>query len=107
MSNIVWAMATLGRSRHALLERCAQEALRRGFASYAPQAISNLVWGFATLEYCNVPFLTVRRPSACGLPCRRLPACCACSLCHCACTRASRLHLPLRPHARQPHMCRK
>ena len=60
MSNMVWAMATLGRSRSVLLERCAAEALRRGFSRYAPQAISNLVWGFAQLDYCNAPFLTVR-----------------------------------------------
>ena len=60
MSNMVWAMATLGRERRVLLEHCAAEALRRGFASYAPQAISNLVWGFAQLGYCNEAFLTVR-----------------------------------------------
>ena len=64
MSNMVWAMATLGRSRSALLERCAEEALRRGFSRYAPQAISNLVWGFAQLEYCNDAFLTVREESS-------------------------------------------
>ena len=75
MSNMVWAMATLGRDRPVLLERCAEEALRRGFSPYAPQAISNLVWGFAQLNYCNAPFLTVRallpgRPSRCRLPAR-------------------------------------
>ena len=64
MSNMVWAMATLGRSRSILLQRCAEEALRRGFSRYAPQAISNLVWGFAQLEYCNDAFLTVRESSS-------------------------------------------
>ena len=60
MSTAIWAMATLGRSSEALLEACAQEALRRGFETFAPQAISNFVWGFAVLGYCNNAFLSVR-----------------------------------------------
>ena len=60
MSTAIWAMGTLGRSNEALLEACAQEAMRRGFETFAPQAISNFVWGFAVLGYCNNAFLTVR-----------------------------------------------
>ena len=60
MSTAIWAMGTLGRSSEALLEACAQEALRRGFETFAPQAISNFVWGFAVLGYCNNAFLSVR-----------------------------------------------
>ena len=60
MSTAIWAMASMGRSREGLLEACAAEAMRRGFQTFAPQAVSNFVWGFATLGYCNNAFLTVR-----------------------------------------------
>lgn len=59
MSNVTWAMATLERPQNDILEGIAREALRRGFKLFAPQAISNLVWGFAQLGYCNAAFLTV------------------------------------------------
>ena len=59
MSNVTWAMATLERPQNDILEGIASEALRRRFEDFAPQAISNLVWGFAQLGYCNSAFLTV------------------------------------------------
>ena len=81
MSTASWAMATLGRSSEALLEACAQEALRRGFETFAPQAISNFVWGFAVLGYCNNAFLSVR--CAPGSPRRRRPPPVQHPACHC------------------------
>lgn len=81
MSTAIWAMATLGRSSEALLEACAQEALRRGFETFAPQAISNFVWGFAVLGYCNNAFLSVR--CAPGSPRRRRPPPVQHPACHC------------------------
>lgn len=59
ISNAVWAMATLSRPDEGLLETMARDAMRRGMSAFVPQAISNLVWGFAVLEYNNNPFMLV------------------------------------------------
>lgn len=56
---MVWAMATLSRSDDQLLETMARDVLRRGMNAFVPQAISNMVWGFAVLEYSNTPFMLV------------------------------------------------
>ena len=59
MSNAVWAMATLQRRSTALCEAIAGECLERGMAVFAPQAISNMVWGFAVLDYNHPAFMKV------------------------------------------------
>ncbi len=60
MSNAVWALAALQRPSPALCDCLAAEALRRGLPSFSAQAISNMVWGFAVLEYSHAPFLQAR-----------------------------------------------
>ena len=65
ISNVVWAMATLSRFDERLLEIMARDALRRGMSAFVPQAVSNMVWGFAVLEYNNNPFMLV---SPCRAP---------------------------------------
>jgi hypothetical protein len=60
MSNTVWAMATLSHPKLQLCEAIADEAVRRRLDTFAPQAISNLVWGFANLEFNHGPFMSVR-----------------------------------------------
>jgi hypothetical protein len=65
ISNVVWAMATLSRSDERMLDRMARDALRRGMSAFVPQAVSNMVWGFAVLEYNNNAFMLV---SPCRAP---------------------------------------
>ena len=60
MSNAVWAMATMARRHEALQGLVAAEAVRRGMGASAPQAVSNLVWGFAVLEHSCPPFMQAR-----------------------------------------------
>ena len=64
MSNVVWAMATLQRRSTRLCEAIAEEALKRGMSVFAPQAISNMVWGFAVLDYNHPAFM-----KASSMPC--------------------------------------
>ncbi len=59
----MWAMATLGHSNLRLCEKVAKEAVRRGIKTFQPQAVSNMVWAFAVLEYNNTTFMTVRAAS--------------------------------------------
>lgn len=64
MSNTVWAMATLSLPNMRLCEAVAEEAVQRGMDCFYPQAISNMVWAFAVLEYNNTTFMTVRACAA-------------------------------------------
>lgn len=60
MSNTAWAMATLSLPNLRLCDLIAEEAVSRGLETFAPQAVSNIVWAFAVLEFNNHAFMSVR-----------------------------------------------
>ena len=51
LSNVAWAVASMNRRRVRLLTNLAEEVLRRQPALFAPQAISNISWSLATLNF--------------------------------------------------------
>lgn len=50
LSNLAWALASLGCQRPELLDRVAKEGARR-CATMQPQHLSNVLWALATLGY--------------------------------------------------------
>lgn len=67
LSNIAYALASLGLADEDLLGKIAEAALGLGIGAFQTQGVSNIAWAFGTLGYLNEAFMQARPGAAAPL----------------------------------------